>query len=34
VRAAADRLVGERLLLKADADRIAGEAADSPILVP
>jgi hypothetical protein len=34
VRAAADRLVGERLLLKADADRIAGQAADSRVLAP
>jgi hypothetical protein len=32
VRAAADRLVGERLLLKADADRIARQAAGSRVL--
>ncbi len=34
VRVAADRLVGERLLLKADADRIVGQAADSRVLMP
>ncbi|HTJ65619.1 MAG TPA: alpha/beta hydrolase domain-containing protein [Alphaproteobacteria bacterium] len=34
VRAAADKLVGERFLLKADADRIVGQAADSAVLMP
>jgi hypothetical protein len=34
VRAAADRLVAERFLLKADADRIVGQASDSAVLKP